>query len=287
MTSEQRFFVHHSRVFGYNRGWNEGSASKGGELLKARIYRLPAAALAALLTLWIGAMSSFADVAKSADTVTLLAEEIPGGFLKIENGKGIGVYPELFYEAAARSGTKLNFRFVPWERAFREVELSNHLMTFPLTRLPKREDRYTWLIPLDRDEIVFVSIDKPIDTLEQARKLGRILVWRGSSMEIFLSQQGFTNVVPVGNTKALVRMLINGRADAWFTIRPEHDEVTGADGRPVKLVHGDVIHGESVWLAGGRSFAHSETSRRFAANVGKLVESGRLRELKEKHGVSQ
>lgn len=241
----------------------------------------------ALSVLHAGAVSPAAAQQEKADPIRLLAEEIPGGFLKIENGKGIGVYPDLFYEAAANSGTQLEFRFVPWERAFREVERSTDLLTFPLTRLPEREARYSWLVPLDRDEIVFLSRDVPVDTLEQARKLDRILVWRGSSMEIFLTQKGFSNLIPVSQTKALIRMLLRGRADAWFTVRPEHDEVTGPDGGPVNLVSGAVIHSESIWLAGGRSFIHTEASRRFAEHVEKLVEGGRLKELKVKHGISR
>ena len=252
------------------------------ESLKYRGYPLVVGVCVALWAFCAGVVSPAAG--QQGDRIQLLAEEIPGGFLKIENGEGIGVYPDLFNEAASKSGTRLEFRFVPWERAFREVERSADLLTFPLTRLPEREARYSWLASLDRDDIVFVSTEIPVNTLEQARKLDKVMVWRGSSMEIFLTQKKFSNLIPVSQTKALIRMLIRGRADAWFTVRPEHDEVTGPDGRPVKLVSGDVIHSESVWLVGGRSFIHSAESRRFVENVTKLVESGRLRELKKKHG---
>ncbi|MBC8158576.1 MAG: transporter substrate-binding domain-containing protein [Alphaproteobacteria bacterium] len=226
-----------------------------------------------------------ASIAAEQKPITLLAAEIPGGYLKITGNKGIGVFPDLFYEAAGAAGSHVKFRFVPWGRAFQEVERSSHLLTFPLTRLPEREAKYSWLVPLDRDEIVFLTLDQQINNLEQARKLGKILVWKGSSMEIFLTQQGFENLISVGNTKALVRMLKNGRGDAWFTIRPETDEISTPDGGAVKVVSGDVIQTESVWLVGGKSFTHSETSRRFVARVKTLVEAGRLTELKTKYGL--
>lgn len=242
---------------------------------------------AALLILWANTNASAFEISSTDKRITLLAEEIPGGFLKIDGIRGVGVYPELFYEAAAASNTEIVFRFVPWGRAFREVERSTHFMTFPLTRLPERETRYRWLVSLDRDEIVFLSLDKPINTLDQGRKLGRVLVWEGSSMEIFLRQKEFSNLLPVGKTRSLVRMLIHGRANAWFTVRPEKMEAVSKEGRPVKIISGDVIHTESIWLAGGKSFTHSEESRRFTEMVRKLVENDRLTELKAKLGLSQ
>ena len=232
-----------------------------------------------------GIAGTAAESRKPDNRITLLAEEIPGGFLKIEGRRGIGVFPDLFYEAGAATNVETVFRFVPWGRAFQEVERSDHFLTFPLTRLPEREARYRWLVPLDRDEIVFLSLDKPVDTLEQARKLNRVLVWQGSSMEIFLKDRGFTNLMPVGKTTSLVRMLAHKRGDAWFTIRPEHDEVTELDGRRVKFVAGAVIHSESVWLVGGKSFVHTPASRRFTTTVRNLVVRGRLKELKAKYGL--
>lgn len=238
-----------------------------------------------LLALCAPSISFAAGQDAQGSFITLLAEEIPGGFLEIEGTQGKGVYPELFYEAAATSDVKLIFRFVPWGRAFREVEGSTHLLTFPLTRLPERESKYRWLVPLDKDEIVFLSLDKQVNSLEQARKLKEILVWRGSSMEIFLMAQGFTNLISVGKTSAIIRMLKNGRGDAWFTIRPESDEFLDSDGKTVKVLSGDVINSESVWLVGGKSFSHSEASKRFTKAVQRLVDGGRLKQLKAKYGL--
>jgi len=221
------------------------------------------------------------------DGITLLGEEIPGGFLKIEGIKGVGVYPDLFYEAAAASNTEINFRYVPWGRAFRKVERSTNLLTFPLTRLPEREPRYRWLVSLDRDEIVFLTTGAPINNLDEAKRLRRILVWEGSSMEIFLTQNGFSNLLRVAKAQSILRMLINGRADAWFTVRPEESATFSVDGKPVELVAGDVVNTESVWLVGGKSFKYTEDTRRFTQNVRMLVEKGRLKELKAKYGISR
>ncbi|MBL6945016.1 MAG: transporter substrate-binding domain-containing protein [Rhodospirillales bacterium] len=256
-----------------------GDDRGNGRKVSKRIFE--AAFWAIIICFGVGTVSP----AAGQQPITLLAEEIPGGYLKITDNTGVGVFPDLFYEAADSSGSNIQFRFVPWGRAFQEVERSAHLLTFPLTRLPEREGKYSWLVPLERDEIAFLTLDQPINTLEQARKLDKILVWKGSSMEIFLTQQGYSNLISVGNTKALIRMLQNGRGDAWFTIRPEHNEIQDPDGRTMKVVSGEVINTESVWLVGGKSFAHSDISRRFVASVRKLVEAGRLTELKAKYGL--
>lgn len=224
-----------------------------------------------------------AELPASTDRITLLAAEIPGGFLKIEGVRGVGVYPDLIYEAADAAGVEILFRFVPWGRAFREVERSNHYLTFPLTRLPEREARYSWLVSLEQDDIVFVTLDEPVNTLEEARKLGRILVWKESSMESFLLSQGFTNIISAGKTNALIRMLAHRRGDAWFTVRPDESDSFEVDGESFKVTQGDVIHTESVWLAGGKGFVSTEGSDRFMDELQSLVESGRLQELKQRH----
>ena len=241
----------------------------------------------ALSVLCTSAIVSAEEKKPVDDRITLLGEEIPGGFLKIEGIKGIGVYPDLFYEAAAAANTRIIFRYVPWGRAFRKVERSTDLLTFPLTRLPERESKYRWLVSLDRDEIVFLTTDTPINNFDQAKKLNRILVWEGSSMEIFLQQNGFSNLLRVAKAQSILRMLINGRADAWFTVRPEESTTFSVDGKAVELVAGDVVNTESVWLVGGKSFKYSKDTRRFAENLRTLVEKGRLKELKAKYGISR
>lgn len=218
-----------------------------------------------------------------ADVLTFLASDIPGGVLKIEEGTGIGIYPQLFYEAAADARVHLEFRSVPWERAFHKVSQSTDLLTFTITRLPHREGLYTWLTPLDHDEIVFVSLDNPVNTLEEGRALDRVLVWRGSSMEDFLTKKGFKNLTRVSQTDSLIRMLSGGRAHAWFTVRPEKEEVLDSNGNTVKLIYGEIVHKESVWLVGGKAFAPTDASRRFTGSLKKLIESGRLKDLKLKH----
>ena len=46
------------------------------------------------------------------------------------------------------------------------------------------------------------------------------------------------------------------------------------------------MHTESVWLVGGKSFTHSEETNRFTEAVRTLVDRGRLKVLKAKHGIS-
>jgi hypothetical protein len=75
-------------------------------------------------------------------------------------------------------------------------------------------------------------------------------------------------------------MLRGKRADAWFTVRPENVDDLNPPGEMEKIVAGQIIHTESVWLTGGKSFVHSDASRRFSAALDKLVKAGRLKELK-------
>ena len=68
--------------------------------------------------------------------------------------------------------------------------------------------------PPNHNEIVFITVKTPINVLEAARKPVCIIVWYGPMMGILLSKNGFTDLIAVGNTPALIRMLEDDRADA-------------------------------------------------------------------------
>ena len=122
--------------------------------------------------------------------IRLISAENPGGLLEIRDEKIIGAYPSFFHEASTRSGVSIDYRIVPWVRAVKETEQSDSLMLFPFTRTAARENRFTWITPLKEDPICFASGEAQINSLEEARKLKRVMVWRGTSQQAFLDRAG-------------------------------------------------------------------------------------------------
>jgi len=127
-----------------------------------------------------------------------------------------GIALELVRSIVARAGIEIDERFVPWARAMNSTEKTPNSLIIPLSRLPSRESRFVWIKKLYTMKNGFITLDQPINSLDKARSLDRVGVWRATSMEEELKQLGFTNFIAISDELALARMLIKGRIQAWY-----------------------------------------------------------------------
>jgi polar amino acid transport system substrate-binding protein len=135
-----------------------------------------------------------------------------------------GIVGEVTVKAAALAGYDLHPQALPWARSQRIVQTGKNQLIIPLSRTPDREDQYTWIAPVMTMGRAFFSLDKQVETFEQARKTyGRVAVGMGSAQEQMLRDQGFSNQqiysLKIGENPA--QMLLLGRVDAWFNGVPE------------------------------------------------------------------
>lgn len=135
--------------------------------------------------------------------------ETPGG--------GAGVMHEIVQELARRVGQSTRIEFLPWARAQVKAQTMPNIGILPLARVPEREDKYVWIIPILEDPYVFFAKKNTkfdISTIEAARKL-RIGTFRGSLAELLLRNMGFDNFKSVDSDAQNVKMLKMDRIDIW------------------------------------------------------------------------
>jgi polar amino acid transport system substrate-binding protein len=140
------------------------------------------------------------------------------------NNRITGIVGEVTVKAAAMAGYDLHPQALPWARSQRIVQSVDNQLIIPLTRTPDREDLYTWIAPVMTMDRAFFSLDKQVETFEQARNtFARVAVGMGSAQEQTLRDKGFTNEqiysLKIGENPA--QMLFMGRVDAWFNGVPE------------------------------------------------------------------
>ena len=198
-----------------------------------------------------------------------------------------GTALEITREGARRAGIALTERFLPWTRALKMIEGSRRAIIVPFSRTPPRERHFTWIAELYDLQFGFVSRGTAVDDMAAARKLGRIGVWRSSSMQDELMRQGFKNVVPVSDDDALERMLINGRIDAWYGSLNEAaykfrgvDEIDRAG-----LKFGAPIHRQPVWIAARADFPPA-LARRLSQAVESMRRDGAIRHILARYGFA-
>ena len=135
-----------------------------------------------------------------------------------------GILGDVSQKAAALAGYELNFRSLPWNRAQRTVQLGENLLIIPLSRIPSRENSYTWIVPIMTMDRAFFSLDKRVENFDEARRTyRRIAVGLGSAQEQMLREQGFADdqIYPLKIGENPAQMLLLGRVDAWFNGVPE------------------------------------------------------------------
>lgn len=142
----------------------------------------------------------------------------------VDDPRGHGIVGDIAMEAMVRAGYAVKIQLLPWARAQKHVSgKQDHLIT-PLSRIPTREDRFTWIAPIMSMERAFFSLDKQVNSFAQARQTYRkIGVGLGSAQEDILRAEGFDDKqihpLTIGDNPA--QMLLMGRIDAWFNGVPE------------------------------------------------------------------
>lgn len=221
-----------------------------------------------------------ASVMAASPSVILYMTEIPGQTMIDEVTPGVGL--EIMRLVAKRAGITLEERFLPWKRAVRTVELSEDGIIIPFGQTPNRERRFRWIGKLYDLQFGFVSFDQGVDSFDQARGLKRIGVWRGSSMEEELRDNGFKNLVAVSDASALLRMLAKDRIVAWYGSLQEaaYQLFAIEQVNQAKVRFGKVLNSYPAWLASGPKFP-SHISDALAEALETLRAQGEIRKLTE------
>jgi len=104
---------------------------------------------------------------------------------------------------------------LPFKRAMKTVQFSDDAIQVSLIRNPTREPLFRWIAATHQEEMVFLTLGSPIDSLEAARSLSHIGVERGSALDVLLTNNDFDNLERVDRPEVNARKLQSGRIQAW------------------------------------------------------------------------
>lgn len=201
-----------------------------------------------LLRLFTALTGAFATAA----TAQIVAVDYPP--LMIEGADPPGWAIEIVREAEARIGVSSEIQFLPFPRAIKSVQRRSGIIHPALYRNPQREDKYTWIARVHVVNNVFLTTGEPIDSLEDARRLGRIGVENETAMDEFLTAQRFDNLERAERAELNARKLAAGRVDAWFLTDTLAQWAWKQAGLEQPLVMGMPISSSDVYIVGGTDF---------------------------------
>ncbi|MCG8636182.1 MAG: transporter substrate-binding domain-containing protein [Desulfobacterales bacterium] len=137
----------------------------------------------------------------------------------------MGISTEIVLEMLSRLDHPQDIEVLPWEEGYRLALEEENILLFSTTRSPGRDPLFKWVGPLVPNNLVFFArkdADLSINTLEEAKKAGRIGVYNDDFGELLLKEKGFQNLVASRKNEMNLPKLITGEIDLWIA-----NELTG------------------------------------------------------------
>ncbi|MBF0323653.1 substrate-binding periplasmic protein [Magnetospirillum moscoviense] len=197
--------------------------------------------IAAILALLVGVAPARAEELK------LVTAHLPPFTMEGTDRPGFAI--EMMQEVARRAGLSVSVNFRSWVRAQADAHNGSGVAILPLARTPERENRYTWVGEMFGIEVNFVDVAGKGYSLDAARSLNSVIVQEGTSFVSSLKSAGFGNLITRPDTTTNGRMLVGGRAEAWYVARLEALWVWKNAGFPGKPTIGPKVEDEKQWLA--------------------------------------
>jgi polar amino acid transport system substrate-binding protein len=117
-----------------------------------------------------------------------------------------------------RAGMEADIRLAPWEEGYRAVLEQPNTVLFSMAMTPERKPLMQWVGPIAVLEANLYAAKVSrwgIATLEDAKKIPKIVVVRDYYTEQLLKKEGFTNLETVDTEEIAVRKLLSGEAQLF------------------------------------------------------------------------
>ena len=169
----------------------------------------------------------------SAQPLIILCENDPPAQFRDAEGNLTGYTIELVQEIQKRVGNRDEIKMLPWARAYDMIQKYPNVVLFQMSRSPEREELFSWVGPVHESVYgLYARADSPIvlSSLEEAKKVQSIGVYRDDIRHKILEKAGFTNLVVANDNLANVAQLMRGRIDLFTASSTTYAEEAVASG---------------------------------------------------------
>ncbi len=173
----------------------------------------------------------------SAADFKIMTEDYPP-FNYTDNGKLTGLSTDVMMELGKRINHPTDFELLPWARAYQLIQKKDGQILFSMTRTEAREKLFKWVGPLASNNWVFFAKKGSgitVSSLDDAKQVKKIGAYKDDAAELFLKNEGFTNLDSVLKDTQNVPKLMAGRIDLWIV-----GELQGIHKAKAQGVHEDL-----------------------------------------------
>jgi polar amino acid transport system substrate-binding protein len=168
-----------------------------------------------------------------SQSLTIYTELSPPDQFLGPDGKLTGYAYEVVREIQKRTGSRDPIEVVPWVRGYKELQGKPNVALFSVARSEDRDPLFLWVGPLREASFDFyVRKDAPISirSLDDARKLESVGVYREDIRDQLLTKLGFTNLDRSIDNVTAMKKLMSGRIGCFAAMDRGIDEIAVAAG---------------------------------------------------------
>lgn len=178
-------------------------------------------------------LSSFAVLAKDENatrnlpTVEVVYAHFPPYSYEDDAGKPSGIAVQKVQQFFSDKGVSYVLRMMPWSRGVKTLETNPNTMMFMYDRMPEREDKFLWVLPLLKAQLWIVGrrdFEAPTISIEAFNRVGmKAACYQNSSGCLVLAKMGFGPAqlvqFPNNQNNHLTILVERGRVD--FLLKEE------------------------------------------------------------------
>jgi len=154
-----------------------------------------------------------------AGKLLIVTEENPPYNFSDERGNITGQSTEIVLALVKNTGSDAVIETKPWSEGYELVQKQPGTALYSTARMPFREDLFKWVGPIGFSDEWFYAkrgSDIKITSLDDAKKIESIAVYKNDSNQLYLMEKGFTNLDVSDNDLQCIKKLVDGKVDLWL-----------------------------------------------------------------------
>lgn len=149
----------------------------------------------------------------------IITENLPPFNYAGADGKAAGQATEVVNSILARLNQTAEIEILPWTEGYSLARAGPRVALYSTGRTDERENLFRWVGPVASSEYTLYARNGSglqINSLEAAKKSGRIGVVKDDARHQFLRENRFDNITTCGSDAECLRDLITGTTDLWL-----------------------------------------------------------------------
>lgn len=138
----------------------------------------------------------------------------------LDEGRTTGFGVEIVEALKNEIGCDSPIEIMPWARGYKYLLSQPDVLLFSTARTKEREDKFYWIGPIACYKWVFYGlkgIEDKVKTMQDAKRVSGIGVYRNDARAQFLKSEGFTNLEVMDSQEANFKKLLRGRVELVAT----------------------------------------------------------------------